>query len=559
MVKQQVFLMMIVLGYACAEGESVPKSRAVEEEESMAGDALTGGEIMAGEPMAGEPMAGEPMAGELMAGEPMAGEPMAGEPMAGEPMAGEPMAGEPMAGEPMAGEPMAGEPMAGEPMAGEPMAGEPMAGEPMAGEPMAGEPMAGEPMAGEPMAGEPMAGEQYLGYNLCGLGVSQERARGDFAEPIIATYSPFVDRNTTDGAVQDLYDRYDCAADRREYGPEVVYQFVMPADGYFRAEVLDPNGVDIDLHLLSNPSIDSNGLVNGCLARNDRIIEYNNLQAGTYYVVADTWTNASGLEYIGDFEIAFEWLPYNQWIEAPLRDGMVLRRFLGDFNDAQRLVHTVLMDNTGDVETLRHNGCETVSNALLREGAFVGLNANFFTASQNCAPTDFLKDNGVTITRNETTSFEQRTFGWSSNGNLSVRWLPYNSDWSEVFQGVGGYPSLVINEEVAVEVYEGEPVYSSTDWSDQPRSALGKTQDGRLILAVADGRNELSAGIFNLQWAEFLHNEYDLSEAIGLDGGGSSTLVIEDCWINHVVNFPSDSASFDHNGARNVGSGIYIR
>ena len=65
--------------------------------------------------------------------------------------------------------------------------------------------------------------------------------------------------------------------------------------------------------------------------------------------------------------------------------------------------------------------------------------------------------------------------------------------------------------------------------------------------------------MFNQQWAELLHSEFDLSEAIGLDGGGSSTLSIQDCWINHVVNFPSDSSDLSHNGARSVGSGLYIR
>ena len=112
---------------------------------------------------------------------------------------------------------------------------------------------------------------------------------------------------------------------------------------------------------------------------------------------------------------------------------------------------------------------------------------------------------------------------------------------------------------MTVEVFEGEQVYSMTDWSNQPRSALGTTSDGQLIFAVADGRNSLSPGIFSLNWAEFLADELNLSEGIGLDGGGSSTLVVQDCWINSVVNFPSDSFGFSHEGARAVGSGLYLR
>jgi pentapeptide MXKDX repeat protein len=457
----------------------------------------------------------------------------------------------------MAGEAMAGEAMAGEAMAGEAMAGEAMAGEAMAGEAMAGEAMAGEAMAGEAMAGETMTGE--FGYNLCGLGATERRALGTNIEPITATYSPFVDRNDTTMSTQDLYNTYDCAADRREFGREVVYQFTMPSAGYFRAEVLESNGVDIDLHLLYNPSVDENGFVTGCVIRNDRLIELESLPAGTYQIVADSWTNASGVEFEGGFDIAFEWLPYGVWTEAPLRQGMMLKRYLGEFQEAQRLVHVVVADAGHNVVTERHDGCESVPSALSRQGDMVGINANYFNVSQRCAPTDFLKVDGTTITRNGTTMFEQRTFGWTQNGNLQVRWLPYLADWNEVFQGVGGYPSLVINSEVAVQVQEGEQVYSMTDWSDQPRSALGTTSSGQLVFAVADGRNILSNGIFNTDWAQFLSEEFNLTEGIGLDGGGSSTLVVQDCWINDVVNFPSDSIDFSHEGARAVGSGLYLR
>jgi exopolysaccharide biosynthesis protein len=47
--------------------------------------------------------------------------------------------------------------------------------------------------------------------------------------------------------------------------------------------------------------------------------------------------------------------------------------------------------------------------------------------------------------------------------------------------------------------------------------------------------------------------------AANLDGGGSTTLVVKDCWIGDVVNHPSDNGSSDHHGARPVGSGLYIR
>ena len=43
-------------------------------------------------------------------------------------------------------------------------------------------------------------------------------------------------------------------------------------------------------------------------------------------------------------------------------------------------------------------------------------------------------------------------------------------------------------------------------------------------------------------------------QALGLDGGGSTTMIVEDCWLDDIVNNPSDAG-----GARSVASGLYIR
>jgi exopolysaccharide biosynthesis protein len=48
-------------------------------------------------------------------------------------------------------------------------------------------------------------------------------------------------------------------------------------------------------------------------------------------------------------------------------------------------------------------------------------------------------------------------------------------------------------------------------------------------------------------------------QAINLDGGGSTTMVVEDCWIGDVVNAPSDDGTSGHEGERAVSDGLYIR
>ncbi len=69
-----------------------------------------------------------------------------------------------------------------------------------------------------------------------------------------------------------------------------------------------------------------------------------------------------------------------------------------------------------------------------------------------------------------------------------------------------------------------------------PRSALGWSRDGRtLALVVVDGRSSRSAGATTPELALILR-DLGAWEAVRLDGGGSSTLVIDET----VVNAPSD-------------------
>ena len=68
-----------------------------------------------------------------------------------------------------------------------------------------------------------------------------------------------------------------------------------------------------------------------------------------------------------------------------------------------------------------------------------------------------------------------------------------------------------------------------------PRTALGLTKDGDLLLVVVDGRQSTSAGLTLLELALFMQ-ELGAVDALNLDGGGSSEMVISD----KVINNPSD-------------------
>lgn len=111
--------------------------------------------------------------------------------------------------------------------------------------------------------------------------------------------------------------------------------------------------------------------------------------------------------------------------------------------------------------------------------------------------------------------------------------------WRRAEYVVNGIPALV---------HEGAPIPPGA-WHEQglkegftvkkhPRTAIGWTTDGTWILVVVDGRQEkISMGIDLPDLARFMI-ELGAVEAMNLDGGGSSTMVLD----GEVRNHPSDGS-----------------
>lgn len=118
----------------------------------------------------------------------------------------------------------------------------------------------------------------------------------------------------------------------------------------------------------------------------------------------------------------------------------------------------------------------------------------------------------------------------------AVKWLPLNS--------IGGGPMLVKDSiNVAIdnywkEVFDGGGIAGT---SRQPRTAIGVTGNGKLILMVVDGRSSNgSAGLTLSEVAGFMMT-LGVKQAINLDGGGSSVMVCPDGLLTK----PSDSGNVE--------------
>jgi hypothetical protein len=117
--------------------------------------------------------------------------------------------------------------------------------------------------------------------------------------------------------------------------------------------------------------------------------------------------------------------------------------------------------------------------------------------------------------------------------NVTVR-LILTPDWSSLVDAVGGGPVLV---------RDGRPIFRSNEGFTiqqlvprQPRSAIGQTQDGRIVLVTVDGRRPgYSVGMTNFELALLLMRQ-GVWTGSALDGGGSSTMAFDGTLLNR----PSD-------------------
>ena len=113
---------------------------------------------------------------------------------------------------------------------------------------------------------------------------------------------------------------------------------------------------------------------------------------------------------------------------------------------------------------------------------------------------------------------------------------------------VAGVPIIVRNGKADIP-WEQEKAGKSFTESRHPRTAIGKTADGKILLVTVDGRRPgVSVGMSLAELADLMLS-LGAVDALNLDGGGSTTMY----YSGRVVNRPSDAS-----GERSVGDAILV-
>lgn len=196
-------------------------------------------------------------------------------------------------------------------------------------------------------------------------------------------------------------------------------------------------------------------------------------------------------------------------------------------------------------------GYAYTSDQCKKAGAILGINAQYFGDNR---PLGFLKINGeVKSLGNATSSSTFAGGAFVMNGMIPD------------IKKVSGNPEAALLPDETVLccgpllLNDGKKEVMLTTafhTTPHPRTAIGITTDGRLLLVTVDGRfKDKAVGMSTELLQEFMYI-LGAHEALNLDGGGSTAMWIEGYGI---VNHTCDGLNWDNPKERAVSSIIYIK
>lgn len=247
-------------------------------------------------------------------------------------------------------------------------------------------------------------------------------------------------------------------------------------------------------------------------------------------------------------------------------DGMVLHQCQFDgkqlFASNQQIFVLEIPDTSHYTLAFAHEPRRTrTSEMALKHAAVAALNGSFFDMEKHF-PICYLRIDSVNLGENtpgkDTVNRKYYQYGTLCLGGDSVVILKTDSSrrWEEALS----YPNIMTAGPLLI--WHDTLQYMRDDrtfvTNRHNRTALGIRPDGTTLLLVADGRFKHNAEGLSLPELERIMLWLGCSDAINIDGGGSSTMYVKGRPDNGVVNYPSDNRRHDHEGQRPVSNAVLV-
>lgn len=192
--------------------------------------------------------------------------------------------------------------------------------------------------------------------------------------------------------------------------------------------------------------------------------------------------------------------------------------------------------------------------------AIAALNGTFFDMA-NGGSVDFIKSDMKVINENRlgkngNRAGHQRSALVINKGKITIAKWDGTANWEKSLAGedimVSG-PLLILDQ--INEKLDPDNAFNKTR---DPRTAIAIAKNKRILFITVDGRNINSAGMSLFELTKMM-GWLNADDAINLDGGGSTTLWINNYKENGVVNFPTDNKKWDHEGQRKVANVVLLK
>jgi exopolysaccharide biosynthesis protein len=179
-------------------------------------------------------------------------------------------------------------------------------------------------------------------------------------------------------------------------------------------------------------------------------------------------------------------------------------------------------------------GPVTVSNVVEQTQALAGFNGSYFEIESG-TPTVYLRTERKTW---QGEGWDERDGGalvWGANRTVRIKAKP-SGGWGAASGSpiLSSWPILVKNGQPTS--FPSTPSYRER----HPRTAVARDRAGYWYAVVVDGRSEFARGMQVTELAAWLVRNLKVDFALGLDGGGSSTLVVRGPERLRVINHPAN-------------------
>ena len=243
-----------------------------------------------------------------------------------------------------------------------------------------------------------------------------------------------------------------------------------------------------------------------------------------------------------------------KWESMSVSEGITLRSAVTNLFNSSQAIYLVDIDTAAGAFELgvAVAGPPLVTSAFaVQEKAIVAVNATFFNMAEGYNVHYVKVDDSIVAITDEKEFGIRATGLFTADGEAAEisLWGPERED-----AGVVSAEDAIVSGPLLIDDLTDMPLDSiSFNNNRHPRTMVGITGSGHLLFVVVDGRQPGYADGMSLFELRALAHSLGCTDALNLDGGGSTTMVVAGQGINGVVNRPSGKVE------RPVPSIIFVR